>query len=541
MDKYASGSTTGILIILLCIPLVIVAGCGGSVSVHKPAGSTRGQLHGVDVGSSGESIFVGHVYRNPDDARGIAWIRKYDPQGKALWTQTFSSGDAGTAAQDACLDPHGDAFVIGDSQEDMKTIAWLNKYGSSDGKLLWSAKEEQFTVADVVCDDDGNLVVLADNGNDDAGFTLKKYRGSDGRSIWSQNFYQGVSPCSYELVVSHDRSLFIAGTIVEHDTKSAVLLKLSGSDGSILWQNVRPMAFGDTPVILSVAVSKKGDALMPVSVRDPDMSGTTVGSYTATDGQEGWLAKNLYVHEDIDEVGISSGAPGSAWNAENKLEPSSGDIPRFVGVRLWELGTDNGMTRNYLELNGKYYARDIAANGSGTVLVAGFQQRGTRDYDYLMARRLVANDGDYYLVEMEGGQPSPRNRLMPVTYGGPPASRVPADQQVIYDFYSAINASDYQRAYSLCSKDFRSKPWNQFDKFQAEYSNYIRAIRVVDITTKDVPPKMNTATRHGFWVSFDEVMVKRYPGGSGFTPGLHDVVPDPAKPGQWLLNGINTG
>jgi len=87
-----------------------------------------------------------------------------------------------------------------------------------------------------------------------------------------------------------------------------------------------------------------------------------------------------------------------------------------------------------------------------------------------------------------GKQKSTKNTTAPVVNTAPsttPQSQVvPQEQQVIYDYYSAINDKRYQDAYNRTSDDFKSH-YTSFSEFEASYRQYVSSVKVVSLTRLD--------------------------------------------------------
>lgn len=111
-----------------------------------------------------------------------------------------------------------------------------------------------------------------------------------------------------------------------------------------------------------------------------------------------------------------------------------------------------------------------------------------------------------------------------------------AQEQLLYDYYAAIDRHDYQAAYGMCSEKYASGM--NYQQFEAMYLEYIKSVKVVSITPL---PEFSSPAGEEYRVDFDAVYIKNYPAGSGELPLFHLLVKDPDKPGGWLLDAIGTG
>ena len=111
----------------------------------------------------------------------------------------------------------------------------------------------------------------------------------------------------------------------------------------------------------------------------------------------------------------------------------------------------------------------------------------------------------------------------------------PADQQVLYEYFEAIDQKRYRDAYNMWSES--GQP-TSFEEFKASYADYVDSVRVVSVKKL---PEFSAPDRETFQVDLDSRYIKNYPAGSGEIPSFWTVVPDPANPGSWLIEAEGTG
>ncbi|MFH1150366.1 MAG: hypothetical protein V1748_07820 [Actinomycetota bacterium] len=116
------------------------------------------------------------------------------------------------------------------------------------------------------------------------------------------------------------------------------------------------------------------------------------------------------------------------------------------------------------------------------------------------------------------------------------AEEHPADVQVIYDFFDAINRGDYVAAYAL--RTMSREPGADYQQFVDSYQPYVDTVKVVSVKKL---PEFSTAEREEFQVEFDATYIKQYPAGSGYLPTFYVVVPDTQNEGKWLIESEGTG
>jgi hypothetical protein len=103
----------------------------------------NGSVNGDDIGcgiavdGSGNVYVTGYEYVNGQDWN--IWVRKYDSDGKELWTRTHNgTANSEDAGCDIALDGGGNVYVVGyeaDIKEGLNI--WLGKY-DSDGNKIWT-------------------------------------------------------------------------------------------------------------------------------------------------------------------------------------------------------------------------------------------------------------------------------------------------------------------------------------------------------------------------------------------------------------------
>lgn len=110
-------------------------------------------------------------------------------------------------------------------------------------------------------------------------------------------------------------------------------------------------------------------------------------------------------------------------------------------------------------------------------------------------------------------------------------------EQLIYDYYKAINDKTYETAWAMTTANFKAHRAS-FAAFQASYADYVKSVKVVSVKKL---PEFSTPQREEYDTSYDATYIKLYPAGSGHLPTVNVVVPDPSHPNRWLLDEIGTG
>lgn len=118
-----------------------------------------------------------------------------------------------------------------------------------------------------------------------------------------------------------------------------------------------------------------------------------------------------------------------------------------------------------------------------------------------------------------------------------PTSVVPQEQQVIYNYYKAVNEKRYKDAFNLASGRFKSQ-YGSLSDFEATYRDFVNSVKVVSLTRLD---QFSTGTLIEFRAVYDATYIKPYPAGDGKLPTINTVVPDATNQNRWMIDEISTG
>jgi len=166
--------------------------------------------------------------------------------------------------------------------------------------------------------------------------------------------------------------------------------------------------------------------------------------------------------------------------------------------------------------------------------------RGTRSAGVVLVglalvALLVTGCGKQNATSQKPKQNATSQNTVPQT--SPQGKIIPQEQLVIYDYYNAINAKNYQDAYNLTSDAFKSH-YKSFSEFEASYRDYVSSVSVVSLTRLD---QFSTNQRIEYQAVYDAKYIKPYPAGSGKLPPINVVVPDTVNANHWVIDEIGTG
>lgn len=206
---------------------------GKEVWTRQFAGSNFYDMNSVALDPKGNIYVAGSTYDTlpGQESPGAhdAFIRKYDPNGKELWTRQFGSTDS-DGANSVATDSKGNVYVSGvadgvlPDQESMGSAdAFVKKYDPN-GKELWT---RQFGTRDVdsaesvAADAQGNIYVAGrvrgrqalpgqkSFGKLDA--FVRKYD-ANGNELWTDQFGAGNPTSAYAVVLDTKGNIYVAGS-----------------------------------------------------------------------------------------------------------------------------------------------------------------------------------------------------------------------------------------------------------------------------------------------------------------------------------------
>ena len=190
------------------------------------------RARGVARDSGGNFYIVGETGGSlPGQAsagKSDAFVRKYDPNGKEIWARQFGTPDVDTAAGVA-VDSAGNIYIAGDTLGSLpgqtsagSYDAFVRKYDPN-GKEIWTRQfgtplPDVDTAAGVAVDSAGNIYIAgtafgslprqAALGLTDA--FVRKYA-PDGKEIWTRQFGTAVTDSARGVAVGSGENFYIVG------------------------------------------------------------------------------------------------------------------------------------------------------------------------------------------------------------------------------------------------------------------------------------------------------------------------------------------
>jgi hypothetical protein len=207
---------------------------------------------GTAIATTEDSVYLTGVNTNFTDA----FLNKYDSDGKLLWNVTWG-GTAGTYSASAAATSGDRVYVVGRAPGGK---AFLNRYNSTDGNLLWN---RNVTCGGIFSSTQGWATATGDNavyltgrtGLDTVpGAFLNKYNSTDGNLIWNITC-GGIGTSGLATATSGD-IVYLAGQneSSDFDFCNAFLNKYNSTDGSLIWN----ITWGKTGWVTGRAIATSG-------------------------------------------------------------------------------------------------------------------------------------------------------------------------------------------------------------------------------------------------------------------------------------------
>ena len=349
-------------------------------------GTTEGNLHSRQRGG------------------GDAFIRKYDESGAFIWGRQFGTVQADNA-WGAATDVGGNVYIVGDTEGALTGSArggsdgFVRKY-NADGKMLWTrqfgTKDNEYLGDMAIAGASLYVVGHRADGASGTAVALVERLDSSGHEVWSRTF--GTLDYNYAAAVAtdHEGNAYVAGVVAGLGpvssptlTSSDMSIRKYRPDGTLAW--AKRLDYGKAENAFGVAVLGSSVYLAGFYIyqNDPDNRDVRIVKF-ATGGSKLWdkrfdLGGNDYLYS----LSAFHGGVVFAGETVTPAGDSNGYVVKLTleGKRVWQtrLATPRYDTTEAVIITrtGVYAAGETA----GTL---GSSSRGKSDA-YLA--RLCSSDG----------------------------------------------------------------------------------------------------------------------------------------------------
>ena len=232
-------------------------------------GGQAEEAYGAAVDELGNFYVAGFIA--PNATNNDVWHRKYDPQQKPLWTQTYD-GPAKTKDQGrAIVVDVGQAYYVGGYQAvaNVSNDALLRRHGA-DGTAVWTksyngAANGSDILWDAAVDVDGNVIVVGQVAtvSDGSDVWLRKYSAA-GAVLWTRT-YGGVAKgtaVAYGVAAASGGYFYVTGTETVTNESSNMWLGKYDPDGNLVWSKVRNGPGNKADYLMGAAADPSGDVIV---------------------------------------------------------------------------------------------------------------------------------------------------------------------------------------------------------------------------------------------------------------------------------------
>ncbi|MDO8528058.1 MAG: putative Ig domain-containing protein [Deltaproteobacteria bacterium] len=206
---------------------------------NNPANSSD-EGHGIAVDNNGNVYVAGD--ENVAVQYANIWVRKYDANGNALWTKTYNNPANGPdMGQGIAVDNVGNVYVTGfeDADEESFNI-WIRKYDAN-GNTLWT-RTHNANWGDfgngIAVDGNGNVYVTGSEtvvaGNDN--IWIRKYD-TNGNTLWTETHNGSANNLDSGNGITIDRNgnVYVTGFEAVAGGGGNVWVRKYDTDGNTLW------------------------------------------------------------------------------------------------------------------------------------------------------------------------------------------------------------------------------------------------------------------------------------------------------------------
>ena len=329
---------------------------GNKIWEERYNGSANLDDYPVSVKTDGlGNVYVAGYTRNSSGNDDFLLIKYPKNGGLPLWVQTFDSA-YNRDDRVTTLDVSNDSVVVAGYSDNGNNLDMLViKYDLS-GVLVWSrryigdANDEDRAVA-VKIDGNGDVILAGylTNSSANKDIYVGKYLKDTGVPAWERIYNGGYDDEPNALTLDESGNIYITGNTwtIEHHTQ-VITLKLSPSDGTILWQKIYSIPEDVTTVGTDIVAETEGDIYVTgYLVRGTNYNILTI-KYHKLSGNQIWAvefdgtaqkndrALNVFVGNDgkISLSGWSETATNEPHFILLKYEPGSINPPTNLTFNL---------------------------------------------------------------------------------------------------------------------------------------------------------------------------------------------------------------
>lgn len=376
-------------------------GVAAGAGVNAAAADGGGNIY---VAGSSEGSLAGQPYRGLGDV----FVRKMTTGGRVLWTRQF-----GSAARDytmgAGAETLGKVYIVGNTEGSLPgqrhlgdTDAFIRKYGPG-GKTLWT---RQFGTngsdqgAAVAISPGGSVYVVGNTGGKLPGQTsaggtdpyLRKY-GSGGNTLWTRQFGTSTEDVAWGVATDPEGNIYVTGftmgTLPRQTSAGGTdtYIRKYRPDGTVVWTRQFGTSADDEGGI-DIAYAPGGYLYVAGQIRNLGTDGSLkafVRKYT-TSGVRVWTRQFGSDAEFANAVEADRFGNAYVSGSTNGLRAGESFDPAKAFVRKYNPGGTAVWTRNVAGQGGDGGGQDMAVDSYNGLAAAGIKASSSGDNGSWIAR-----------------------------------------------------------------------------------------------------------------------------------------------------------
>ncbi|MBC8071443.1 MAG: hypothetical protein IAG13_24160 [Deltaproteobacteria bacterium] len=328
-----------------------------------------GNAHGSDQGNGvavddADNVFVAGSESSGGTPRG--WLRAFDADGNASWTEVHASAAGGVNYTEVTVDPDGDVVVAGSAAATGQgNNAVVRKY-NFDGDTLWTEMFDDGDALDQVANGIGTDLegYFAESGTDDGDIFVRRLD-ENGNEMWRDTVDGIGTDSGRRLAIDSEGNIVVVGLLSEPEG-SRIWTRKYNSNGNTVWTRIADEAGNGSMGARDVAVDADGSVYVAAFMGDSEVGSTYVRKYDSG-GDEIWT--NDGSGGDVEMYDVGAVVVDSAGNliATGLAGPSISEIGLVkydaTGALRWGemLTADTGFS----------VGRNLAIDSHDNILVAG--------------------------------------------------------------------------------------------------------------------------------------------------------------------------
>ena len=348
--------------------------------------------YGIAHDADGNAFVVGEVWTATRDRD--AWIRKYDPDDRAVWTKTFDSPQGGPdAAIGVAADLEGNVYLAGWMANGAWQDIWVQQI-QADGTPGWSDQHDGI-VGDndhghaVAVDAAGNVVVTGFEGVGGQYYDVwvRRYR-PDGAVAWTRGHSGPAAALDWGrgLAIADNGAIYVAGNETVAGEWDNHWLRRYDPDGNEVWTRTHNGTASLHDMLVDVAVGPDGAVYVCGNVHDSPVPFRAFVRKYLPDGSPVWIDESAgYAGEGAACQGIAVDSAGRIIvTGQERASATDWDERVYVrkyaadGEVLWTARPDE-----LRELRG--FGIDLSIGRDDEIHIAGTVDIGEDGFDVLFA------------------------------------------------------------------------------------------------------------------------------------------------------------